>query len=430
VTPAALSLAALLFAIALSIVSRINVGLVAIGLAWIVGVYAAGLTADTVVRGFPSSLFLTLAGVTLLFAAAETNGTLAGLAERALRLARGNARVLPIFFFLIASLVASIGPGAISSVALVAPFAMAVGARAGVPFFLTALMVANGANSGNLSPVSAVGVIVNNAMTEAGLGGHEIRVWLANLSAHMLVATVAYFLLGGHRLKGRAARDSLETGDGSSSVPTAAGGALPPTFTPAQRVTLAIIAAWVVGVVFFKLNVGLSAFAAVVVLVAAHAIDESTSIKRMPWGVIVMVCGVSVLIGVLEATGGMDLFTALLAGSSTPGTVNGVMAFFTGAISTYSSTSGVVLPTFLPTVPGVIEKLGGGDPLALSLSINVGASLVDVSPLSTLGALCVANVPDGAEAKKLFRQLLIWGLSMAVIGALLCQLLAGPFANA
>jgi hypothetical protein len=136
-----------------------------------------------------------------------------------------------------------------------------------------------------------------------------------------------------------------------------------------------------------------------------------------------------VLIGVLDATGGMDLFTTLLAGSSTAGTVNGVMAFFTGAISTYSSTSGVVLPTFLPTVPGVIEKLGGGDPLALSLAINVGASLVDVSPLSTLGALCVANVPDGPEAKKLFRQLLIWGLSMTVIGALLCQLLAGTFAN-
>ena len=71
-----------------------------------------------------------------------------------------------------------------------------------------------------------------------------------------------------------------------------------------------------------------------------------------------------------------------------------MIAFVTGLISTYSSTSGVVLPTFLPTVPGLVRELGGGDPLAIALSINVGASLVDVSPLSTLGALCVAAVAD------------------------------------
>jgi hypothetical protein len=125
----------------------------------------------------------------------------------------------------------------------------------------------------------------------------------------------------------------------------------------------------------------------------------------------------------------MEMFTTLLSRLASPDTIYGVMAFVTGAISTYSSTSGVVLPTFLPTVPGVIENLGGGNPLALSLSINVGASLVDVSPLSTLGALCVAAVADGAEGRRLFRQLLIWGVSMTLVGALLSQFLAVPLAR-
>jgi hypothetical protein len=106
------------------------------------------------------------------------------------------------------------------------------------------------------------------------------------------------------------------------------------------------------------------------------------------------------------------------------------MAFVTGVISTYSSTSGVVLPTFLPTVPGLVEKLGGGDPLAIALSINVGASLVDVSPLSTIGALCVAAAADPGDTRDLFRKLLIWGLAMTAVGALLAQLLAGPLARA
>jgi hypothetical protein len=66
----------------------------------------------------------------------------------------------------------------------------------------------------------------------------------------------------------------------------------------------------------------------------------------------------------------------------------------------------------------------------VALSINVGSAMVDVSPLSTLGALCVATVADPGEARVLFRQLLFWGLSMSVVAALLCQFFAGFIARA
>src|SRR5213076_26189 len=125
---------------------------------------------------------------------------------------------------------------------------------------------------------------------------------------------------------------------------------------------------------------------------------------------------------------GMELFTGMLAKVSSPSTLDGMIAFVTGVISTYSSTSGVVLPAFLPMVPGLVRNVGG-DPLAVALSINVGSALVDVSPLSTLGALCVAAVTDAVAARDLFRKLLIWGLSMTIVGALLCEFLAGPFAR-
>ena len=179
----------------------------------------------------------------------------------------------------------------------------------------------------------------------------------------------------------------------------------------------------------FNLNLGLSAFAASAILLVAGAADETDAVRRVPWGIVMMVSGVSVLIGVLEKTGGMDLFTALLATTASPASVNGVIALVTGAISTYSSTSGVVLPAFLPTVPTLAASVGGGDPLAIALSINVGSSLVDVSPLSTLGALCVAAVSDPAASRRLFQALLAWGLSMTLVGALLCQLFAGWLAR-
>jgi hypothetical protein len=121
----------------------------------------------------------------------------------------------------------------------------------------------------------------------------------------------------------------------------------------------------------------------------------------------------------------MTLFTDLLARIASAETVTGVIAFITGLISAYSSTSGVVLPAFLPTIPGLVERLGGGDPVAIASSMNVGAHLVDVSPLSTIGALCLASAPIGENPRALFMKLLAWGMSMTVVGAIACYLLFG-----
>jgi Na+/H+ antiporter NhaD/arsenite permease-like protein len=412
---AILSLVALLVAIAVSMATKVNVGVMAMAFAWLIGTYIAGFRPEQVAGGFPSNLFLTLTGVTLLFALAESNGTLERLAHRAVGLARGRTRLIPLILFFVAFLLASVGPGALITVALLIPMAMAVSTHAGVPRFLTALVICNGANAGNLSPISAIGIVANTKMAEAGVGGHEGKVWFFNFIAHLVVTLIAYFALGGWRLPAATA---------------GSGGATSEAFDRKHWVTVSVIGLWIVGVVGFQLSVGLAAFLAASILVLMAVADEAAAMRRVPWGVIVMVCGITVLISVLEKTGGMDLFTSMLAKLASPATINGMVAFVTGLISSWSSTAGVVLPTFLPTVPGLVEKVGGGDPLAVALSINVGSAMVDVSPLSTSGALCVAAVSDPDAAKVLFRQLLIWGLSMSVVGAVLCQLFAGLLARA
>jgi di/tricarboxylate transporter len=251
-------------------------------------------------------------------------------------------------------------------------------------------------------------------LTEAGVPGHEWQAFAANFVAHLLAAAAAWGLFGGRRFLRDRARVEVA--------------AVPP-LSAHHWLTLAVVGAWVVAVVALNANLGLAAFAAAALLVLLRAGDDTAMLRHVPWAVIVMVCGVSVLIGVLERTGGMDLFSTALAKIATPASVNGVIALVTGAISTYSSTSGVVYPTFLPAVPALIQKLGGGDPLQVALSINVGAALVDVSPLSTIGALCIAALPAGDDARRLFRSLLVWGVSMTLAGALYCQLLIGLFAK-
>jgi di/tricarboxylate transporter len=418
-----ISLAALIIAITLSMVSSVNVGVVSLAFAWIVGVYLGGMPLAKVIGTFPIDLLLNLIGVTLLFGMANNNGTLGRIAARAVRACKGSAGVIPIMFFFIALGLSSIGPGNIATTAIMAPMAMAVAARAVIPPFLMALMVGNGAQAGALSRFAPTGIIVNKNMLDIGLGGHETQTYLNNLLAHAVVTFVAYFLFGGWRLftRGPVAQPQMAQSDQVGARAEAEVVEVEP-FTASHWLTMGVLATLVVVVIWFKAHVGLAALTGAAMLSLAGAANEKDAIRKMPWGVILMVCGVTVLIGVLSAQRGMELFTEMLATISTPGTVIFTIALVTGAVSVYSSTSGVVLPAFLPTVPGLAARLGA-DPMAIASAMYVGGHLVDLSPLSTIGALCIAALPNEADAKKLFNQLLAWGLSMMVVGAVICWIL-------
>jgi hypothetical protein len=137
------------------------------------------------------------------------------------------------------------------------------------------------------------------------------------------------------------------------------------------------------------------------------------------------VTGVTVLVALLQETEGLALITNGIASLATPTTIEPIVAFGVGLVSVYSSTSGVVLPAFLPMVPDLAMRLGDLDPLPIAWSMNVAASLVDLSSLSTVGALFIAGAGAGTDTHKLFHSLLAWGLSMTLVGALLCYLLFG-----
>jgi di/tricarboxylate transporter len=460
VSLAAISLAALVLALALSCTTTINIGFLAIVLAWIVGSLVGGMPLNEVLSGFPTSLFLTLAGLTLLFSQAQVNGTLDRVTYRAVRGAAGAPGVIPFIFFGLTWLLASIGPGHIAATALMAPLAMAAAGRYAISPFLMAIMVANGASAGSLSPISPTGVVVNDINMKMGLGDVRWPVYLNTFIAHTVIAWAGYLLLGGWTLLRHGSRTAQARGvEAGAAVPALAeagvvrqadAGALRagaeaaiagPLAQPGTRpsaaarkevvvgsepfewrhwLTCAVIAALVLGVIVLNLDPGLTAIAGAVILTLGRAADEKAAIKVMPWGVIMMVCGVTLLVTLLQRTGGMALFADFLGQLATPATSTAVAAFFSGVISLYSSTIGVVLPALLPTVPDLIKNIGGGDALALVSSMIIGGHLVDVSPLSTLGALCLAAAPAGTDTRALFNKLLAWGVSMTVVAAAVC----------
>ena len=116
------------------------------------------------------------------------------------RVCRGHAGVLPIMFFALGFVVATIGAGATPASALLAPPAMAMAARAGVPPLLMAIMAGNGALAGTLSPFAPTGIVAHGVMQRINLGGVEWQTFAYNALAHTLVGFGGFLLLGGWRL--------------------------------------------------------------------------------------------------------------------------------------------------------------------------------------------------------------------------------------
>src|SRR5262245_5807891 len=349
-----LSIVAFAIAIIVSCVSQINVGFLSIAFAFIIGVLFGGMRATDVAAGFPASLFLILVGVTLFFSQANVNGTLDRVAKLSVKLARGNLGAIPVIFFFLAAALASIGAGNIATTALLAPVAMTVAGNLRISAFLMTVCVCCGANAGALSPFAPTGVIANGLLGRIGITHQEWPVFYKNFLAEGFVGLAGYFLLGGYKLFSR------HTTRRAVKLDEALIGDEGP-FAWNQKLTLGLVGALLVSVAYFKMDVGMAAIIAAAIMTLGRASNEEKAVKIMPWNVIIMVCGVTVLISILEKKGGMDLFTTMLARFSTQTSVTGVMGFVTGLISVYSSSSGVVLPAFMPTIPSLIQKIGGGD---------------------------------------------------------------------
>lgn len=386
----------------------LNAGIMAVAVAYGIGLGAVGLSANEIAQYLPSQLILTIVGVALLFELSNQNGTLERLTAFAVRLVRGHNRLLPLSFFFLTFLLSALGPGNIAATALIAPVAMRTAASAGISPLLMAVLVCTGANAGAFSPVAVTGIINTTLSQQIGLteASLPLRIFLIVAAIQSVTALAAYFIFGGYRIKDEAV--TLQTTTRA--------------LTWQHVLTLIALLFFIVSVVAFNIPASASAFALAALLTLFRAADAESSIQHLPWGVVLLISGISVMIELLQTTGSLELATTLLAQYASPQVLNATLAFVTGLASLGSSSSGVVMPLFIPLAPDILQKLGGGDLTSAVMAIDLGSHMVDVSPLSTLGALCLAALPEGADRSRLFRQLLLWGFAMTFVAALLAFL--------
>ena len=184
----------------LATVLPINMGVIAFVGAYLVGTLVAGLNAKAIMAGFPADLFLTLVGITYLFALAQNNGTIDWLVRLAVRAVRGRIAAIPWIMFAIAALLTGVGAVSPAAVAIIAPIALGFAAKYGISPLLMGLLVIHGAQAGGFSPISIYGGITNGVVAEAGLPLSPMTTFAASFFVNAAVALLLFMVLGGRKL--------------------------------------------------------------------------------------------------------------------------------------------------------------------------------------------------------------------------------------
>ncbi|MEN3275701.1 MAG: hypothetical protein V7631_1491 [Massilia sp.] len=455
-----LSIYALVIMFVIATILPINMGVIAFVGAFLVGTLVAGMQTKAIMAGFPAELFLTLVGITYLFALAQNNGTIDWLVRLAVRAVGGRIAAIPWVMFAIAALLTAVGAVSPAAVAIIAPIALGFAAKYGINPLMMGLMVIHGAQGGGFSPISIYGGITNKIVQKAGLPISELTTAFVSLGVNFGVAVILFVMFGGLKLmrqakpggaglgmpiggfgtqvavaaqgpqiyddaEGESMTEEKLTRDRSpealTSVNTGGGAAAPASgaaaasasitqdapVTMQQLATVFGLVALAVATLVYKLDIGFVAITIGLLLSMMAPQVQKRAIGQVSWPEVMLIVGVSTYVGVMEKMGTISFVGTSVASLTSPLMV-ALLLCFVGAIVSAFASSTAVLGSLIPLAVPFLSAGTGVDPIGFIAAMAVASTIVDVSPFSTNGALVLANA-QGIDRDVFLRQLMIYG---------------------
>ncbi|MEV4645057.1 SLC13 family permease [Saccharopolyspora sp. NPDC049357] len=447
--PQVLSIIVLVLMFAVGTALPINMGVLAFVAAFILGTLSLGMTTDQIIAGFPSDLFLTLVGITYLFGIAQINGTIDLLVQWAVRLVGGRVRLIPWVFFVVSALLTSIG--ALFAVAIVAPLAMRCAARHSVNRLLMGMFVVHGALGGAFAPTSVYGGFVNGVMADRGLPSSPMTVFLVPLVFNLAIGLIWFVLFGKRAAPDQptAADEAWQNDPGTGVGPTspfgpttadqpgsdseveprssgnvqtlapAAETAPTPRITTGQSLTIVGILVLAAGTVIFQLDVGFLSMAIAAVLAIASPKAQRGAVDKISWSTVLLIGGVLTYVSVMQEAGAIDYASSAVTGLGMP-LLAGLLLCYVGGISSAFASSVGILGALIPLSVPFLQQ-GMISPTGMVAALAVAATVVDVSPFSTNGALVLANA-EVENRERFYRQMLAYSGIVVALGPLLAWL--------
>lgn len=424
-----LVVAAIVVAVALGYKTKINIGLFAIAFAYLIGCFGMGLSPSEVIGMWPVKIFFIIFSVCLFYSFATVNGTLEKLSEHLIYRCRSVPQLLPFAVFFTATVISAMGAGYYTVLAFMAPITLLLCQRTGMSLIVGGMAVNYGALSGANFMSSQSGIIFRGLMTNAGLSDNDafinaIGIFASTLIIPLLVISAFVFLTQ----QGRAMKTSVF--DVSEPTPLNREQKITLWLTLAMMAIvlaapiahIALPANATISFINAKMDIGLIASIFSVIALLLKLGDERKAMASVPWGTLIMICGVGMLISVAIKAGTIDVLASWIGGSIPPVLVPLVFGIVAAFMSLFSSTLGVVTPALFPMVLPIASALGL-EPMVLFIAIIVGAQATSISPFSSGGSLILGSCTSEQSRATLFPQLLFKAAPIGFVAALVFNLL-------
>ncbi|MHA7145271.1 SLC13 family permease [Arthrobacter sp. TmT3-37] len=424
----------------------INMGALAFVGAFLLGAVVLGMETDDIIAEFPGGLFLTLVGVTYLFAIAQNNGTIDLLVQGAVKLVRNRVALIPWVMFLITAVITAVGALGPAAVAIMAPVALGFAARHKISPLLMGMMVVHGAQAGGFSPIAVYGVIVNDIVGESGFESSPLAVFLSSFIFNLLIAVVLFIVLGGRTLLSsrishfveEAAEARLNASPGARRADVAYKGTGSGTYGPrdpagdgavavkaredriSQAATIVGLIALAVIALGFQVDVGFVAITVAVLLALISPKAQSGAVNKIAWSTVLLICGMLTFVGVLTEAGTIEYVSDGVAGLGAP-LLAALLICYIGAVVSAFASSTAILAALIPLAIPFLET-GAVSAVGVVCALAVSSTIVDVSPFSTNGALVLANAPEGTDKDRFYKQILGYGALVVVAGPIIAWL--------
>jgi di/tricarboxylate transporter len=440
-SPELISILALFAMVIIATVRPINIGILGFIGTFLVGTLVLGLDEKQMLAGFPADLFLTIVGVTYLFAVAKLNGTVDLIVDRGVRLVRGRTALVPWVLFGVAAILTAMGTFPPAAVALVAPVALSFAAKHGLDPLPVGMTVVYGALAGSLSPISVLGLLVSGMVGDTPGFSPMVLFVTAFVYSTLIAILTQLFFSWKNRLRGGAYSgrgDASGAGDGGAvpgpRVPAtgniSVGGAdqgsvltLTQTLqtprvrtTPAQVLTLLALLGLAVGAMVFHLDIGILALVAGTVIAFIEKKHLTAAVEGISWSTILLVAGMITYISIVEEAGAIEWVANGIGSLGSPLIGVLVLCVMAGVVSAFASSTAVIaisIPMLLPLIQD--SPVAGG--MAIS-AVAIAAKVVDVSPFSTNGALVLANAQN-VDPPAFYQRILRYSGVIVLIGPFL-----------
>ena len=398
---ALVSLIILVLVIFIGFFRKINVGLVAILAVTIFGAFI-GEKDSVIIKGFSSSLFIMLLGVSFLCSIGITNGSLELMSKKILKLSGGYAFIAPILIYIIGFGIAAIGPGCVPALGIVAALSLPLGKSTGYDPVMLAIIGEIGSFTGRFSPITPESLLIQKLTEPQGITNYQSIILIYASVTTIILSVIIFIIFKGYKVK----TQKMEQNE-------------IPSFNKNQIFTLIGFLIVIIACTFYKRNVGLISFAVGIFLILIKAADEKAVFKAISWSTLLMITGFGMLMDIVILVGGVSLLSDSLAKIMTPHTAVAIQGLTGGIMSWFSSAIGVVWPTLVPTVGNIANSVGVPADSLISI-LCLTASFAGLSPASTGGGLIMAanaTDPDFTKEKenKLFIKLFAISVLMVVL---------------